>query len=80
MKTRPTTVHLPVGLYEALQRRALRERRPHAEIICEAVREWLAATDHPNPLPPLKSDPLWKVIESVPGGPVDEAESHDMIV
>ena len=77
METTMTTVRLPVDLYEALRRRAFEERRPHAEIIREALAAWLAEADKAEPLPPLTSDPLWKLVGSVPGGPADEAEAHD---
>ena len=77
MDTTMTTVRLPTDLYEALRRRAFEQRRPAVEIIREALAAWLAEAEKAEPLPPLTSDPLWEAVGSVPGGPPDEAESHD---
>jgi len=77
MDTTMTTVRLPTDLYEALRRRAFEQRRSHVEIIREALAAWLVEADRAEPLPPLTSDPLWKGVGTVAGGPADEAESHD---
>ena len=72
-----TTVRLPEDLYEALRRRAFDERRPVAEIIREAIGRFLDQPNEPSALPDLESDPFWKVVGTVDGGPSDESIEHD---
>ncbi|GMR23043.1 MAG: hypothetical protein BMS9Abin37_1436 [Acidobacteriota bacterium] len=72
-----TTVRLPENLYEALRRRAFEERRPVAEIIREAIGRFLDEPIVRSPLPDLESDPFWKVVGTVDGGPSDESIEHD---
>ncbi len=72
-----TTVRLPEDLYEALRRRAFEERRPVAELIREALRRFLDLRLESSSLPDLESDPFWKAVGTVDGGPGDGSVEHD---
>ena len=72
-----TTVRLPEDLYEALRSRAFEERRPVAEVIREALRQFLDLRLESPSLPDLESDPFWKAVGTVHGGPDDESVEHD---
>lgn len=77
MNQMTTTVRLPEDLYEALRRRAFEERRPVAELIREALRRFVDLPREPSPLPELESDPFWKAVGTIDGGPSDESIEHD---
>lgn len=77
MNQMTTTVRLPEDLYEALRRRAFEERRPVAELIREALRQFVNLPRKPSSLPELESDPFWKAIGTVDGGTRDESTEHD---
>jgi hypothetical protein len=60
-------------LDEALGRQARRERTSKAALIRRYVRERM------EPLPPIREDPLWKLVGMDVGNPDDSASVDDVV-